>query len=145
MSNTHIGHDCTVANDAVIASSVVLAGHVEVGNFARVGGNVALAEWVRIGDHAFIGGQSGIDRDIPPYCVALGVRPKRLRGCNLRALRKTFDPSTVRVIHSIVELWRNTRFTRNEALEQIWRSFEHFEAARTFVDFVSGSRVGVLR
>ncbi|MEI9951649.1 MAG: acyl-ACP--UDP-N-acetylglucosamine O-acyltransferase [Pseudomonadota bacterium] len=145
MAGCHLGHDASVGANCILASGTVLAGHVIIHDFARLGGNVAVAEWVRIGAHAFVGGQSGVDRDVPPFCVTYGVRPTKLRGCNLRALRKRFDIDTVRTIASIVRVWMDRTRSRTDAADRIADAHGDHPTAKIFLEFVRRSRVGVLR
>ena len=60
MANTHAGHDCTVADDVVLANGALLAGHVDVGAFSFIGGNAAVHQFCRIGSLVMVGGLSPI-------------------------------------------------------------------------------------
>ena len=145
MSGCHIGHDSYIGNDCIIASNSSLAGHVVLQDRIRIGGSSALAEHVQIGRYSFVGGHSAIDRDIPPFCVAYGDRPSKLRGCNLRALRQQFDQSTVRTIYKIVSMWMDSSWSRSSALRGISSTYGDHWAALAFLDLISKTKKGVLR
>ncbi len=87
MAYVHIGHDGTVGNRVIMANSTNLAGHVKIGDRVIIGGGTNIAQFISLGPGAYIGGASGIDRDIPPYCTALGNRV-RLKGINIVGLRR---------------------------------------------------------
>ena len=46
---------------------------VSIGDFTYVGSQTVIAKGVTIGDHAVVGACSFVNRDIPPYTVAVGV------------------------------------------------------------------------
>ena len=81
MTSAHVGHDCVLEDKVVLASGVLLAGHVEVGAQAFVSGHVAIHQHVRIGRLSMIGGLVPVSRDVPPYSM-LGREPVALYGLN---------------------------------------------------------------
>lgn len=145
MTGCHIGHDCIIGNDCVISASSTLAGHVTLNNSVRVGGNTSIAQWVRVGSFAFIGGNSGIDRDIPPFSIAVGDRPDQLRGPNIKLLKELFDRNTVYFIENMVRSWMCKRKTYSEAIYFLKNNFSNHWAGNMFISFVCGSKKGVLR
>lgn len=145
MSHCHIGHDASLASDCILGSHCVIAGHVSISHHARVGGNTAVAEWVRIGSHSFIGGHSGIDRDLPPFCAAVGNRPKHVKCCNHRGLRARFERKQMMEIRGVVSLWTDRRMLYKEALLEIERQYGSTSVGQTFLAFVAETKVGVLR
>jgi UDP-3-O-[3-hydroxymyristoyl] glucosamine N-acyltransferase len=56
----HIGHNCQIGEDVVIAAQVGIAGSTRVGDSAILGGQVGLAEKVTIGPGAVLGAQAGV-------------------------------------------------------------------------------------
>ena len=54
MANSHVGHDCLIADGAIVANSVALAGHVTVEDHVHLGGLSAVHQFCRIGAHAMI-------------------------------------------------------------------------------------------
>jgi hypothetical protein len=87
MAYAHVAHDCIIGNKVIMANSVNLAGHVEVGDCVVISGMAAVQQWIKIGEYAFLGGASGYNLDIPPYMLAHGVRG-RLFGPNLIGLKR---------------------------------------------------------
>jgi UDP-N-acetylglucosamine acyltransferase len=53
-----------------------------------VSGSASVHQFVRIGELAIVGGNSGINRDLPPYCMAVGDRPHALAGLNRVGLKR---------------------------------------------------------
>ncbi len=67
MTNSHVAHNCQIADDVTIISGALLAGYVKVGRRAVISGNAAIHQFVRIGELAMVGGLSKIVQDVPPY------------------------------------------------------------------------------
>jgi len=56
----HIGHNCRIGEDVIIAAQVGIAGSTEVGDGAILAGQVGLAEKVVIGPGVIVGAQGGV-------------------------------------------------------------------------------------
>lgn len=87
MAYAHIGHDVNVGNRVRITNAVNLAGHVNIGDHTIINGATNIAQFVTLGTASYIGGASAVDRDIPPYCTAVGNRI-RLKGINIIGMRR---------------------------------------------------------
>lgn len=87
MAYSHVAHDCVLGSEVILANSVSLAGHVEIGDFAIIGGLVGVHQFVRIGRHVFVGGCSGLRQDVPPFVLAAGM-PARAHGLNVVGLKR---------------------------------------------------------
>ncbi|OGR91639.1 MAG: acyl-[acyl-carrier-protein]--UDP-N-acetylglucosamine O-acyltransferase, partial [Elusimicrobia bacterium RIFCSPLOWO2_01_FULL_59_12] len=87
MAYAHVAHDCHIGQEVVLANSVAVAGHAEIGDGAVIGGMVGLHQFVRVGKLAMIGAGAMVPLDIPPFTLAWGDRAK-LNGLNLIGLRR---------------------------------------------------------
>src|SRR5207248_9066189 len=56
----HVGHNCQIGEDVVIAAQTGLSGSVVVGKSAVLAGQVGIAEHVRIEEGVILGAQSGV-------------------------------------------------------------------------------------
>jgi len=92
MGHVHIGHDCIIGDNIVIANSCAIAGHVEIDSNVVVGGMSAIHQFCKIGEGAMIGGGSILVQDIPPFCICEGNRAT-LRALNINGLRRRFKDS----------------------------------------------------
>jgi UDP-N-acetylglucosamine acyltransferase len=72
MAYVHVAHDCVIADHNVIANSVQLAGHVDIGSYTLIGGISGVHQFVRIGDFAMVGFQTRLSQDLPPFVMAAG-------------------------------------------------------------------------
>tara|TARA_Y100001970_G_scaffold233177_1_gene290525 strand:+ start:18455 stop:19240 length:786 start_codon:yes stop_codon:yes gene_type:complete len=87
MVGSHIAHDCIIDSNVILANNATLAGHVEIGENAIVGGNSAVHQFVKIGKYSMIGGMSGIEKNLLPYCLYIGIRTG-IKGLNLIGLKR---------------------------------------------------------
>lgn len=90
MAVSHVGHNCNIGSNVIVANGALLAGYVEVGDKAFISGNVVIHQFCRIGELAMIGGFSGINKDVPPYMLVRG--PSVIRSLNLVGLRRSKVP-----------------------------------------------------
>ncbi|HTW30181.1 MAG TPA: UDP-3-O-(3-hydroxymyristoyl)glucosamine N-acyltransferase [Candidatus Sulfotelmatobacter sp.] len=56
----HVGHNCQIGEDVVIAAQVGLSGSVTIENAAILGGQAGIGEHAVIGEGAVLGGQGGV-------------------------------------------------------------------------------------
>lgn len=56
----HIGHNCQIGEDVVIAAQTGLSGSIVIENGAVLGGQVGIGEHARIGEGVLLGGQAGV-------------------------------------------------------------------------------------
>ena len=113
MVGSHVAHDCQISSNVILANNATLAGHVVIDNNAIIGGLSAVHQFVHIGKYAMIGGMSGVESNIIPYGLYLGIRDN-LRGLNLIGLkRKNVD---VKTIGKVKEIFRKI-FCKSDSLE----------------------------
>lgn len=102
MVGAHIAHDCKIESNVILANNATLAGHVEIGENAIIGGNSAIHQFVKIGKNAMVGGMSGVEKNILPYCLYVGIRTS-LKGLNIVGLkRKNITNKTIKLISSFL-------------------------------------------
>jgi UDP-N-acetylglucosamine acyltransferase len=124
MANSHIGHDCQVGSDVVLANGAVLGGHVSIADHAFVGGNAAVHQFCRAGEGAMLGGMSGITRDVIPYGFAFGPKAD-LVGLNVVGLkRRKFSRQD---IHHIRGAYRALFFGDGRFAQRLARVAAEFE------------------
>ena len=56
----HVGHNCTIGEDVVIAAQTGISGSAVIENGVVCGGQVGIADHVRIGKGAVLGAQCGV-------------------------------------------------------------------------------------
>ncbi len=97
MACSHVGHDCEVGDDVVLANGTLLGGHVQVGDRTRFGGVATVQQFTRIGRIAMIGGAAGLSTDVPPFFMAKSITQNRVVGLNTIGLRRAGISSAARL------------------------------------------------
>lgn len=96
MTGAHIGHDCVVGDNVVMANNATLGGHARIGDKVFLGGLCAVHQNGRVGQGAIVGGLAAVTRDVIPYGSAWGNHAQ-LHGLNLIGLkRKGYGKDQVR-------------------------------------------------
>ena len=144
MAYCHVAHDCRLGNSIVMSNNATLAGHVEVGDHSVLGGLSAVHQFVRIGRCSFIGGMTGINQDLPPYMMAVGVRAG-IHGPNLVGMRRLGLPSAniTSVRSAFRQIWHSD-LPRQETLTNAEIEFTDFPEVQEIITFVRSSQRGVL-
>jgi UDP-3-O-[3-hydroxymyristoyl] glucosamine N-acyltransferase len=78
----HIGHNCTIGRDVVIAAQTGISGSSAVGDGAILGGQVGMGDHAMIGPGVILGGQGGVlpqKKLLGPGIVFWGTPAKPLR------------------------------------------------------------------
>jgi len=96
MNGVHLGHDCNLNNNIIIAPYAALAGFVTVEQNAFISGGVMVHQFTTIGCYAMVGGNSKITQGVLPYMIIDGV-PGVVKGLNIVGLRRAeFSRDTIR-------------------------------------------------
>src|SRR5438477_13154362 len=67
MVGAHIGHNCEIGNDVIIANNCLLGGHVRVDDGAFLGGACVFHQFMHVGRLVIAQGGSAFSKDIPPF------------------------------------------------------------------------------
>ncbi|HSV13351.1 MAG TPA: acyl-ACP--UDP-N-acetylglucosamine O-acyltransferase [Tepidisphaeraceae bacterium] len=142
MVNSHIGHDSQVGSNCVIANNVMLAGHVNIGNYVVMSGGAACHHFVTIGDYAFIAGMARIHHDVPPYVMISDN--DRIRAINAEGLRRArFNDDE---IDAIDEAARRLFFNREKTFAAALAEFDTMNGlhpyVKTLVEFLRRRDIG---
>ena len=86
MVGSHVGHDCAIGDKVVLSNYVQIAGHVQIGKGAWFAGMAGAHQFATIGRWSFIAGLAGVTHDVPPFLIASGHYPVKVRGVNKRGL-----------------------------------------------------------
>jgi UDP-N-acetylglucosamine acyltransferase len=145
MAYAHIAHDCILGNKVIMSNVATLGGHITIGDHAVLGGLVAVHQFVRIGAYAFLGGKSAIVKDIPPFMLTAGPTAK-LYGINRKGLsRMGFPQETIDCLKKAYRIiWRENKNLKN-AIEQVKKEVKPSSELKMLLDFLGGSKRGILR
>ena len=146
MAYSHVAHDCHVGDSTVFANNATLAGHVDVGDFSTIGAFSAVHQFCRVGEHAFIGGGSICTQDVLPFVKTVGNRPAKTYGVNTIGLgRKGFSKETIEAIQRAYRILVRSKLSLHDALARIESELGFHAEVMELVEFVRGSKRGVIR
>jgi UDP-N-acetylglucosamine acyltransferase len=145
MAYSHVAHDCSVGDRAILANSVNLAGFVTIEEYAIVGGVTPVHQFVRIGAHAIIGGGFRVVQDVCPY-VKAGGYPLANAGLNAVGLeRRGFPPEVVDALKRAYRILFRRGLTVQEAVAAIRAEVPPCAEVEHFARFAETSLRGLVR
>ena len=138
MGGAHIGHNCVIGNDVVIANNCLLAGHVRVDDGAFLGGGSTFHQHMHIGRLVMVQGSSAFGKDLPPFVIA--AERNSVFGVNVVGLRRAGfsqkDRDQIKAAFTLVYL---SGLNVSQALKKATTK-EFTGPAREFLDFVANAK-----
>jgi UDP-N-acetylglucosamine acyltransferase len=138
MAGAHVGHNCIIGNDVIIANNCLLAGHVRVDDGAFLGGGSTFHQFMHIGRLVMVQGSSAFGKDLPPFVVA--AERNAVFGLNTVGLRRAGlgakDRDEIKAAFKLVYL---CGLNIGQALEKA-ATMTFGAPAREFLDFVANSK-----
>jgi len=145
LAYSHVAHDCVLGNHIVLSNVVMLAGHVQIGDWVIMSGYAGAHQHCRIGAHAFIANNTAVLQDIPPYVLATG-QPAEPRAVNLEGLkRRGFNEEQTRAIRNAYRVLYRSELKLDEALAQLREMAASQDCLQVMADFIEGSTRGLAR
>ena len=145
MCYVHIAHDCVIGNNTTFANSVALGGHVVVKNGATLGAYSIVHQFGIISEYTMIGGATGVDRDVPPFIIAVGYRAEP-RGINSIGLkRNNFTVDEIEHIKNAYRVLYRSELSYEEAKVQITELATTQKELMPFMQFFKESSRGIIR
>jgi UDP-N-acetylglucosamine acyltransferase len=142
MATAHVGHNCKLGDNIILANGALLGGHVEVGNSVFLSGNCVVHQFVRIGDYALMRGLSATSRDVPPYAIVDWQHT--VRGVNVVGLKRAgFDDKRIRAIRTAFRVLFRPGRNLAIALKEVEQSTRASDDVAALLDFIKASKRGV--
>lgn len=141
MAGAHVGHDCSVGDDIILANAVLLGGHVEIGNKAFIGGGATIHQFVRVGRLSIVSGNEAITHDAPPFSA---VRYGGLKGYNAIGCKRS--GMSREAIHAVRGAFfcLHTNRTLPSAVAAMQRTVPMAAEVREMLDFIAAGKRGIL-
>jgi len=143
MTQVHLGHDCVLENNVIIAPSTGLGGFVTVEDKAFISGGVMVHQFVHIGSLAMLGGNAKITQDVLPFMMADG-NPAQISGLNKVGLRRAgYKIDDIKSLKKAYQLIFNNDSKLEQRLDEL-SQLEH-ASAQHLVSFIQASKRGFHR
>ena len=138
MAGVHIGHNCEIGDNVVIANNCLLAGHVHVDDGAFLGGGSTFHQFMHIGRLVMVQGSSAFGKDLPPFVIA--AERNYVFGVNVIGLRRAgFSAKDRDEIKTAFKLVYLSGLNISQALRKA-APMNLGAPAREFLDFVANAK-----
>ena len=141
MALSHVGHNCRLGNNVILANGALLAGYVNVEDHAFISGNVVVHQFCSIGRLSMIGGFSGVNKDVPPYMTVRGA--SHVRSINIVGLRRAkFSRDAIKEIKQSFNLIYKSGLNTGQAVKEI-EKLNLGKEVKYLVEFIKNSKRGI--
>ncbi|HKV95020.1 MAG TPA: acyl-ACP--UDP-N-acetylglucosamine O-acyltransferase [Candidatus Angelobacter sp.] len=146
MAYSHIGHDSSIGDHAMLVNGATLAGHVTVEEWAVVGALCPVHQFVRIGAHSYIGGGTVVTKDVLPFSKCVTPRHTQAYGLNAVGLeRRGFSKERIRKIHHAFRVLLNSRLNTTQAVEKLSSEGDQGEDVAMLLRFIAAAERGIIK
>jgi UDP-N-acetylglucosamine acyltransferase len=140
MADAHVGHDCRLESDVILANAVLLGGHVTVGARAFMGGGSGVHQFCRIGRLVIVRGNEAVTRDVPPFAA---VMYDGLKGYNAVGCRRAGIPRDgIKAIRAAYQCLHTHR-TTSDAVRAIQSIEPRTPELCELLDFIATTKRGI--
>ena len=141
MAGSHVGHNCQIGSENILANGALLAGHVTLADRVFISGNCLIHQFCRVGRLALMQGGSAISKDLPPFCLARG--DNGMAGLNTIGLRRAgFSAEERMQLRRLFHVLFRSGTRLSHALIAARDTFPD-PVAQEVIAFVAGSRRGI--
>lgn len=145
MCYVHIGHDCILGNNVVVANNSGISGHCVLEDWVIVEGMCGLQQFSHIGEHSFVAGMSQVRKDIPPY-VRVAREPLTFAGVNAIGLRRRgMSDDKVKIVEDIYRQLFILNNTISKGIEAVENEIPDCEEKRKVIEFIQKSEKGIVK
>ena len=145
MAYTHVAHDCSIGNNAILANAASLGGHVHIEDWAILGGFSIVHQFCRVGTHCFTAMGSVISKDVPPY-VTVGGHPAKPHGINKEGLkRRGYSEDQLRCILNAYKQLYKSGLTLEQAESKLREMSEEAPVVGVMSEFLEISNRSIIR
>jgi UDP-N-acetylglucosamine acyltransferase len=142
MATSHVGHNCKLGDNIVLANGALLGGYVDIGNNVFISGNCVVHQFIRIGDYAIMRGLSGTSRDVPPFAIIDWQHT--VRGVNVVGLKRAgFDERRIRAIREAFRVLFRKGRNLSIAIKEVEENMRANDDVMTLLEFIKASKRGV--
>ncbi|MEC8080240.1 MAG: acyl-ACP--UDP-N-acetylglucosamine O-acyltransferase [Pseudomonadota bacterium] len=146
MASTHVGHDCVVGDNNILANYAALAGHVKVGDSVILGGYTGIHQFCQVNSYSMCGMGSMVTKDVPRYVMVSGD-PAKAHGMNFEGMRRRGMPAEViKALRSAYKMVYIKGMPLEQALSEIESSdIVKVQEVADFVGSIRQSNRGIVR
>lgn len=146
MVSAHVGHDCIVGDNVIMANYTCLAGHVEVGEGAFMSALSGVHQFTRVGKGTMTAGGTLITMDTVPFTLCYGGHGGRavINGLNLVGMKRRKMPENeIKEIQKAYRTLFMSKLLLKDALKELEKSSSVY--VKEIIDFINSSKRGIAR
>lgn len=146
MASTHVGHDCIVGDNNILANYVALAGHVVIGDSIILGGYTGIHQFCQVASFSMCGMGSMVTKDIPNYVMVSG-NPAKAHGMNFEGMRRRgMSKDVIKALRSAYKCVYLKGSKLEDAVKELEQglALEYAEVAM-FLASIKRSKRGIIR
>lgn len=145
MAYSHVAHNVTLGRNVIVCNNALLAGHVQVGDQAFISGNCLVHQHTRIGRLAMLSGGSGMQMDVPPFCITRSLYSNTVMGLNVVGLRRAgVDATERRLLQAAFQVLYGSGLPISRAVERLQEEFDS-PYVRELCEFIRTSKRGICK
>jgi UDP-N-acetylglucosamine acyltransferase len=145
MAGSHVAHNCIVGNHVILINNACLAGYVEIGERAVISANCLVHQFARVGRLAMLSGASGVQMDVPPFCITRSMHTNTVMNVNVIGLRRAgFSVEERGELQRAFRVLYGSGLIVSRAVERLEREFES-PHVRELCEFIKSSKRGICK
>lgn len=146
MACSHVGHDCIVGDNNILANYVALAGHVVVEDFVILGGYTGVHQFCQVASFSMCGMGSMVNKDIPRYVMVSG-EPAKAHGMNFEGMRRRGVPKeVVKALREAYKYIYMKGLKLDDAVNELEQGLaKEFIEVKEFINSIKRSTRGIIR
>ncbi|MDR1194867.1 MAG: acyl-ACP--UDP-N-acetylglucosamine O-acyltransferase [Endomicrobium sp.] len=143
MISAHVGHDCVIGDNVIVANASVFGGHVHVGDNVFFSAIAGVHQFCRIGKGTMTAGGAIITMDTIPYSTCHGDRAV-LSGLNVIGMkRRGMKAEEIEEVKEAYRILFMSKLLLKDALTELEKSGSAY--VKEIVDFIKTSKRGIVR
>ncbi|MCE2390055.1 MAG: acyl-ACP--UDP-N-acetylglucosamine O-acyltransferase [Proteobacteria bacterium] len=145
MAGAHVAHDCRIGNRVILSNQVMLAGHVQIEDYAVIEASTGIQQFLRIGESAFVGAISGVIQDVSPFCFVHGYPARVLKINRIGLERRGWGAERIADVERAFRLVFRSKLSPDEAFARIRTELPDSKDAQRMLTFLEASERGFAR
>jgi UDP-N-acetylglucosamine acyltransferase len=145
MAQSHVAHDCHIADHVIFSNSAALAGHVVVEDHATLGAFSGVHQFCRVGRYAFIGASSVVVKDALPFARSAGNHARCYGPNTIGLKRQGFSSEVIRRIGHAFHLLLASKLNTTQAIERLKAELSGYAEIDYLIEFIEQSERGVTK
>ena len=142
MQGVRVSHDVEIGNECIIGNGSQISGNCKVYDRAILTSNVLMQGNTRIGSYSIVQGGCRFSKDIPPFIVA-AHEPIAFYSINTE--HEGFSETLIKHIAQAYRILYKANTSQHDALLRIKEQVPNSGHIDMIVDFVSSSKLGIIR